>query len=67
MENVPVNPPSEMVPPLTESAVLDARFRVSVAESGPLNDGGKVPVTFEKIKYIWLDAVSVTPEPVSTK
>ncbi len=50
IENVPVKPPSEIVPFVTESGVLDARFNVSVAESGPVSPGGSVPVTLEKMK-----------------
>jgi hypothetical protein len=67
-ENVPVNPPSETMPVvgLYTSGVLLARFTVSVAESGPVRPAGS-PVIFEKTKKIWLDAVSVTPDPVSTR
>ena len=66
IENVPVNPPSEMTPLLIVSGLEDARLRVSVAASGPVRSDGN-PATLEKTKKIWLEAVRVTPDPVSTR
>ena len=50
IENVPVKPPSEIVPLLITSGVVEDRFSVRVAERGPDKPAGKVPLIFEKMK-----------------